>query len=135
MGIMRWMFRTKVVRDVLFALDSLDQTALKSNPTYDDLKLRARRAIIQNPTGVRNASVVEGKQCLEIVLNLLVNLCGGDLASGREHTYRDTLSHIGRQKRALFFALQDMMLERRFISADDHEFAGTTLNQQIREAG
>jgi hypothetical protein len=129
------LFRAKEVRDVLFALDRLKLSPLANTLCFDEIEARARQAVTNNPNSVREQVVMEGQQPLQIALNLIINLCGRDLGSGGEHTYRGILSMRGTAKRALFNQAQAMMLERGYIKQVDVDHGRTMLAEQIKSAG
>lgn len=129
------LFRPKEVRDVLFALDRLRSSPLAETLCFSEIEVRARQAVTGNPKAVREQVVMEGQQPLQIALNLIINLCGRDLGSGADHTYRGVLGMRGTAKRALFNQAQAMMLERGYIEQEDLDHGRTMLAQQIKDAG
>lgn len=135
MGLWSQLFRPGAVKDVLFALDALDETTLSRNLAYADIKDRARKLIIVNPKLVKYARIADNKTPLELAITSLVTLCGNDLKSGHYHVYRGILSQYGRLKKALFMELQDLLLEKGLIEDEDHAYAETVIEAQIREAG
>jgi len=129
------LFRPKAVADVLFCLDHLDVTPLADTDCYGEIKNRARQAIMSKQETVRKAVTVDGQPPLHVALNLIVNLCGGDLASGNYHTYRGVLGMRGAARRTLFQRAQSMMVERGLIDQEDADEGLSFLVEQIREAG
>ncbi|MFA5965355.1 MAG: hypothetical protein WC804_15170 [Sphingomonas sp.] len=123
------------MRDVLFALDRLKASPLAETLCFDEVQARARETVIGNAKSVREQVVMKGQQPLQIALNLIVNLCGRDLGSGNDHTYRGVLSTRGTAKRALFNHAQALMLERGYIEQEDVDYGQAALAEQIKEAG
>jgi hypothetical protein len=128
-------FRPKEVRDVLFSLDQLDASSLAQTMYYEEIKTRAGKAISANPELVRKMLIVEEQKPLQVALNLIVNICGGDLRSGSDHIYRGVLGMRGTPKRALFFQAQAIMVERGYITQEDAECGRKLLADDIRQAG
>ena len=135
MALLSKLFRAKEVRDVLFALDRLKIFLLADTICFDEIKARARQAVTTNPNLVREQVVMEGQQPLQIALSLIINLCGRDLGSGSDHTYRGVLSMRGTAKRALFNQAQAMLLERGYIEQEDVKHGRAILAEQINNAG
>ena len=135
MSILSRLLRPKEVSDVMFALDSLDGTALAETMCFETVKAEAKKAITANSNVVRTRILVDGQKPLEVALNLLINLAARDLTNGEDHTYRGVLGIRGKAKRALFAQAQTMMIERGFITQQDADYGRDRLTQEISEVG
>lgn len=135
MGILARFFRPKEVRDVLFALDSLDTSVLAEAMCYNDIKGKARDTVLTAPDTVRRMILVDDQKPLEVVLTLLINICARDLRSGTEHIYRGTLSMRGAGKRTLFHQCQTMLLAKGYMTKEDFDHGAARIADEIKEAG
>ncbi len=135
MSIFKKLFRAKEVNDVEHALAWLNDSPLAGTLCFESVQSEARRTAGSHPDVVRNAILIEGEKPLQVALNLIINICGRDIASGSEHTYRGVLGITGAEKKKLFHLAAAMMVERGYMTKDDEDFGRETLAQQIKNAG
>ncbi|NML94973.1 hypothetical protein [Novosphingobium olei] len=135
MSILRSLFSAKEVRDVAYAISSLNDGPLGNNLSFSEIAQAAIDALYSNAETVKRQVIVDGLPPLHVALNLIVNLCGRDLGSGHFHTYRGVLSGRGTARKALFHEAQRMMVERGFIQQDDADVGAERLREEIATAG
>ncbi len=135
MSIFGSLFLPKEVRDILYAIRVLSDGPLANNLSFSEIAQAANEALRSSPETVKRQVVVDGVPPLQVALNLIVNLCGRDLGSGRFHTYRGVLSGRGIARKALFHEAQRIMVERGFIEQDDADFGAEKLKEEIATAG
>jgi hypothetical protein len=130
------MFRAKHVKEALAALDelhSLFQQSFFPDLGFDDIKQQLRTFIIKHPDNVRKALEANGAR--NACLMGIVRIARDDLASGRDHIYRGTLSMAGDGKKAVFDIAMRELEKAGICTTEVRQLRSQELEEDIREVG